>query len=499
MTTTTATAITNTTVPTLECDTQLGVIPEPRSVQWGNHKLHLHHGEQAVVIDHSGSRRLAPAVARLRGDLDQYRVAGQPASHPLVTVSCRDGNHPSEEGYGLRVTETGITIEGNSVAGCFYGIQTLRQMLRLAKEDCAGGPLSLPGVVIEDAPRYAWRGMMVDSARNYQPLEFLKSLVDRLAHYKFNVMHWHLVDDQGWRLEIKSHPRLTAEASYWSMGDRSRGGYYTQAEIRELVAYAAQRFVRIVPEIEMPGHCTAVLTVYPELSCTGGPFALAGIQCIEHDIFCAGNDAVFRFLEDVLDEVVELFPDPYIHIGGDEAPKERWMACPRCQNRLRREGLADEDALQGWFIGQIHRYLKARDRRIIGWDDLGTKNLPADVAFQWWRNRTPDAWRWPSQWAAKGHQAIFSPTSHCYLDYSEDVISVAKLLTLQLTADHALIAPEQAHRLFLGGECNVWTEKIPWEAFNSRVFPRAYAFIEALWRANEQVDPEMFARRVRRH
>ncbi|HEX7008475.1 MAG TPA: beta-N-acetylhexosaminidase [Phycisphaeraceae bacterium] len=485
---------------------ELDVIPSPRRVDFGGTPLVLTPEVGCALHDLTGSERLAPAVSDLAESLQRIaRIVDASASdgqnRPQITIRLQpDPNaKPDDESYQLQVSSHGATIVAPREAGCFYGIQTLRQMLRLASPEASHAAVTLPGVTIHDAPRYAWRGMMVDSARNYQPLSFLKQLIDKLSHYKFNVMHWHLVDDQAWRLEVKSHPRLTAEASRVSMGDESRGGCYTQQEIRELVRYAWHRFIRIVPEIEMPGHCMSALTVYPHLSCTGGPFTLPGVQCICPDIYCAGNDEVFAFIEDVLNEVIDLFPDPFIHIGGDEAPKDRWAACPRCRQRMRQEGLADEGQLQAWFIARMHRYLKSRGRRIIAWDDLGDKDLPSDVVFQWWRNRTPDAWRWPSRWASRGHATIFSPTSHCYLDYSEDLISLPQALTLSLAADHDLISPERADALFLGGECNVWTEKIPWERFLSRAFPRAYAIIEALWRADDRPNAERFIQRVSRH
>ena len=235
-------------------------------------------------------------------------------------------------------------------------------------------------MTIEDYPRFAWRGMMLDTARHFMPKEFVKKFIDVLALHKLNTFHWHLNNDQGWRIEIKKYPELT-EISSWRketvIGRNTQqydgtphGGFYTQDEIREIVAYAQQRFITVVPEIEMPGHCVAVLAAFSELSCTGGPFEVQTRWGIFSDVYCAGNDQVFAFLEDVLAETMELFPSEYIHIGGDECPKTRWKACPKCQARIKKEGLADEHELQSYFVHRIEKYLNAHGRRIIGWDEI---------------------------------------------------------------------------------------------------------------------------------
>lgn len=483
----------------------LDIIPSPRYVHLTSDTLTLDTNCSVQIVNRTNDSKLDCGLNMLVNDLNGFANVSCDNKHInttrqiqiVIEILNEDCLAKQEEGYQLQIHTDGISIRACDVAGCFYGIQSLRQLLRLA--DRNGTQLLLPCALIEDQPAYAWRGMMVDSARNFQPVTFLKTLIDHLSLYKFNVIHWHLVDDQAWRLEIQSHPLLTQTASNCSMGDHSRGGFYSQQQVRELVAYAADRFIQIIPEIEMPGHCQSVLTVYPHLSCTGGPFDLPTVQCITDDIYCAGNDAVFSFLKDVLNEVVDLFPAPFVHIGGDEAPKDRWEKCPCCRLRMAEAGLEDEADLQGWFIARIHAHLKPLGRRLIAWDDMANRGLPSDVVFQWWRNRTPDAWRWPSQWAARGHASVFSPTSHCYLDYSEEKISVAKTLTLDLLPDTQLITQQRADELFMGGECNVWTEKIPWEKFFDHAFPRAYAFIEALWRADAQSDADQLIRRIRRH
>lgn len=480
---------------------RLSVIPAPRKVRFTGESLRLAGSISLVnVTDASG---LKTGIDQLRSALQEVTdkpvmVSTQHKSEHLIIRIKIDMNKVQDaQGYLLDIEPDGIHLTGNDAAGCFYGIQTLTQMIRT---QVAEGECELPCVQVKDSPRFVWRGMLVDSARHFQSIAFLKKLIDKLANYKFNIMHWHLVEDQAWRLELRSHPRLVEEASFHSMGDSSRGGFYTQDEIRELVAYADQRFIQIVPEIEMPGHCLSVLTVYPELSCTGKTFTLPERQDIYKDVYCAGNDAVFTFLQEVLDEVMDLFPSPYIHIGGDEVPKKRWEVCPRCQQRMREEGLADENELQSWFITRMHEYLSGFGRRIIGWDELGREgDLPLDVVIQWWRNRQDDAWTWPSQWVARGHQAIFSPTTHCYLDYPLEQISTEKALGLRLKHDPSLITLNQARKHFLGGECLVWTEQITWERFNKMAFPRALAFSEAIWTHEEEPDWPCFKERLAKH
>ena len=314
----------------------------------------------------------------------------------------------------LLVTDVGVTVTAAAPAGLFRGLEALRQLALVA----AAGDGSLPTGRIELAPRFRWRGMLLDSGRHLQEVGAIKQVIDQLALYGFNVLHWHLTEDQGWRLEVPSRPELTAVGAWRVEPDGKRyGGFYTADQVREVVAYAAARFVTVVPEIEMPGHAKAALAAYPELSCTGGPFAVETQWGIHEDVFCAGNDEVFALLADVFDEVVALFPSAYVHIGGDEVPKDRWLGCPRCQARLAAEGLPDVHALQSWFVRRAGRLLSDRGRRFIGWDEILEGGLPAGATVQSWRGIAGAVAA-----AEAGHDAVVSPTSHAYFDYDPGLL-----------------------------------------------------------------------------
>ena len=323
------------------------------------------------------------------------------------------GNTSDDEQYELTVHGSGIRVAAFSMAGLYRGSRTLVQLLEQSR---AAG--TLPCLTIRDAPRFSWRGMHLDVVRHFFPVEFIKKYIDLLARYKMNSFHWHLTDDQGWRVEIKKHPRLTSVGGWRNgsqVGPYARlefdtiryGGYYTHDEIREVVTYAAARHINVVPEIEMPGHAMAALAAYPHLGCTGGPYAVQRGWGVFDDVFCAGNDSVFSMLTDVLSEVMELFPGPYIHIGGDECPKVRWKECPKCQARMKYEGLPDEHALQSYFIRRMEEYVNSRGRTIIGWDEIMEGGLAPNAAVMSWRGTEGGIAA-----ARNGHKAVMSPGSH---------------------------------------------------------------------------------------
>jgi hexosaminidase len=331
-------------------------------------------------------------------------------------------------------------------------------------------------------------------------VEFVKKHLDTLAFHKMNVFHWHLTEDQGWRIEIRRHPEL-ADLGAWRTGtlvgrfsgegprefDGVRhGGFYTQEQVKDVVAYAAQRHVTVVPEIEMPGHAQAALAAHPELSCTGGPFEVSRTWGIHGDVFCAGNDAVFALIEDVIDEVVALFPGPFLHIGGDECPKARWKACPKCQARIRAEGLANEDALQSWFVRRIERMVNARGKRLVGWDEILEGGLAPNATVMSWRGVEGGI-----EAARLGHDVVMSPTTHCYLDYqqaedpSTEPAAFDAYLPLEKVYSYEPVPPElspEQGRHVLGVQGNLWTEYIatPQQA-EYMLWPRACALAEAGW------------------
>ncbi len=418
-------------------------------------------------------------------------VSEEGSCAPGVILLTTNGADPAlgEEGYELSVTPQGVTLRAPKPAGLFYGVQTLRQLL-------LPGGKSFPVVEIEDQPRFAWRGLMLDVCRHYFPLEFVLRLIDAMALHKLNVLHWHLTDDQGWRIEIKRYPRLAEVGSRRSASpfpaDRHSqdgvpyGGFFTQEQVKQVVAYAAERFIRVVPEIEMPGHAMGALASYPELGCTGGPYQVRTFWGIEKDVFCAGNEQVYTFLENVLDEVLDLFPSQFIHIGGDECPKERWETCPKCQEAIQKNGLQDPHELQSHFVRRIEAYLNRKGRRLIGWDEILEGGLAPNATVMSWRGISGGI-----QAAKEGHDVVMTPNSHCYLDYYQaedrdaEPPAIGGFLPLETAyafdpVPEGFSAEEAAH--ILGGQGNLWTEYIPDEAQASyMLFPRATALAEVFW------------------
>jgi len=409
----------------------------------------------------------------------------------------------TDEGYFLQVT-AGVWLHAPP-SGLFHGVQTLRQLLTRGAD---AAPWQLPALAIRDRPRYSWRGMLLDCGRHFMSKDFVKRYIDLLAYHKMNVLHWHLTEDQGWRIEIKKYPKLT-EIGAWRQATREDeqprdatgryGGFYTQDDIREIVAYAQSRYVTIVPEIEMPGHSLAALASYPELSCTGGPFKVGTDWGVFDDVYCAGSDRTFEFLQDVLTEVLDLFPSEFIHIGGDEVPKTRWKACPKCRARIKAEGLKDENELQSYFIRRIEKFLNSQGRRLVGWDEILEGGLAANATVQSWRGM-----QGAIAAATTGHDVISSPTSHCYLDYPQfanpampgwmAVTTLDKTYSFEPTP--AELTAQQARHV-LGAEGNMWTERAPQDRVDHMVFPRLCALAEVTWSGRSQWND--FATRMKTH
>jgi hexosaminidase len=323
-------------------------------------------------------------------------------------------------------------------------------------------------------------------------VDFIKRYIDLLSFHKFNRFHWHLTEDQGWRLEIEKYPRLMEIGAWRDQPDGTRyGGYYTKAEVHEVVEYARERHVVIVPEIEMPGHALAALASYPELSCSGGPFAVTANWGIFEDVFCAGKDSTFSFLEDVLTEVIELFPDEYVHIGGDECPKSRWKSCAHCQQRMADEGLKDEDALQSYFVRWVADFLRRKGRKAIGWDEIVDGGLTSGTVVQSWRGVDGAV-----EAAKLGYDTILSPASHCYLDYDLHTIDLKKVYSFDPVPTG--LSEGKRHHV-LGGECSMWTERAPQDVVDRKAFPRLVAMAECLWSQLETKDFSDFRYRLQHH
>lgn len=451
--------------------------------------------------------------------LPVYSGNGVPVDARRIIMIMRSPIRENDEGYRLSIRSEGILISSATEQGVFYALQTLRQIMRLDAVPDAGDSerrWSVPIADIIDYPSFSYRGLHLDVCRHFMPIDFVKKYIDLMAYYKFNRFHWHLTEDQGWRIDIKKYPRLR-EVSAWRDAtligrprdenvqyDSTRhGGYYTQEEIKEVVAFAADRGITIIPEIEMPGHALAALAAYPELGCTKGPYNVVGTWGVFDDVFCAGREETFTFLQGVLDEVLECFPSPYIHIGGDECPKTRWKACPDCQHRMKTEGLRDEHELQSYFVQRMEKYLNEKGRTIIGWDEILEGGLAPNATVMSWRGKDGAIAA-----AQAGHQAIMTPVSHCYFDYYQDdpasqPLSIGGLITLEKVYSFDPIPSEltaEEARFILGGQANLWTEYIPTTAHAEYMaYPRAIAMAEVLWTPREQRSWESFTERLARH
>lgn len=416
---------------------------------------------------------------------------------------------PQTEGYSLQITKDHITLIGHDVAGIIHGIQTLRQLW----QSTTGNALTIPGYTITDYPRFGYRGMALDVSRHLFPISFIKKYIDLLALYKFNTFHWHLTDDQGWRIEIKQYSKLQSVAAWRKqtlIGHKKEtphrfdgkpyGGYYTQEEIKEVVRYATERGVTIIPEIEMPGHALAVLTAYPALGCTGGPYETATFWGIFDDVFCAGNDSTFTFLQQVLDEVMQLFPSRYIHIGGDECPKTKWKVCAKCQQRMQVLSLKDEHALQSYFVQRIEKYINSKGRVIIGWDEILEGGLAPNATVMSWRGEEGGIAA-----AQQKHPVIMTPESHLYFDYyqsrnSAEPVAAGHYTPLNKVYNYqpAASLPDSLLSFVTGVEGQAWSEYYTDTTQAAyMIFPRALALAELAWTPAAARNYDHFLQRLR--
>lgn len=429
-------------------------------------------------------------------------------------IFTNDENIAHEEGYTLDIQSDAITISAKTQAGAFYAVQSLRQLL---PENFENGTypaksVAVATMTIEDYPAFAYRGMHLDVCRHFFPVDFVKKYIDYLALLKMNTFHWHLTEDQGWRIEIKKYPELQNVAAWRDetlIGhynevpqrfDGTRyGGYYTQEEAREIVAYAAARHITVIPEIEMPGHAQAAIAAYPHLGCTGENPGVATLWGIFDDIFCP-KEETFTFLEGVLDEILDIFPGTYIHIGGDEAPKTHWKNCSNCQAVIEREGLKDEDELQSYFITRIEKYLNSKGRQIIGWDEILEGGLAPNATVMSWRGTAGAV-----EAAKKGHKVVMTPNSHCYFDYyqsenEDEPLAIGGFVPLEKVYHFNPIPEgltEEEASFVLGAQGNLWTEYIPdGKQVEYMIFPRITALSESVWTHAPEKDYLDFVRRL---
>lgn len=398
-------------------------------------------------------------------------------------------NEISDEAYTISVNTKQIIISASRDVGLFRGIQTLLQLIPVPTSDTK---IIIPCCDISDSPRFSWRGLNLDCGRHFMTKDFIKRYIDILAHYKFNIFHWHLTEDQGWRIEIKKYPKLTSVGAWRKEVDGTvYGGFYSQEDIKEIVNYAKSRFITIVPEIEMPGHCLASLASYPENSCTGGPFEVGTQWGVMKDVYCAGNDSTFIFLQNILDEVTELFPGEYIHIGGDEVPKDGWKACSKCQLRIKEEGLKDEKELQTYFIKRISNYLAIKEKKIIGWDEILEGGLAPGATVQSW-----NSFNGAVEAARQKHYSISSPASHTYLNVDADNLEMRACYSFDPVPQELT---REESKYVMGSEANMWTEHAPQETIDSKLFPRLLALAEVFWTNKENKNYDEFHSRITNH
>lgn len=412
----------------------------------------------------------------------------------------------SKEGYVITVDKKGVVIEGATAAGVFYGVQTLRKSIPVDKSLTE---VTLPAVMLKDAPRFGYRGVMLDCARHYFPVKFVKQFIDLIAMHNMNVFHWHLTDDQGWRIEVKKYPGLDKIGSVREktvlghnsdvFDDTPYGGYYTQEEAREIVKYAADRFITVIPEIDMPGHMIAALAAYPDMGCTGGPYKVSPIWGIMPDVLCLGNEKTYQFCEDVLSEMMDIFPSEYIHLGGDETPNVRWKECPKCKALMAKENLTP-GKLQGYFTNRIEKFVNSKGRRIIGWDEILDGDINQSATIMSWRGTAPGA-----RGAKMGHDVIMSPSSHVYFDYYqtrqgesqwEEPLLIGGNLPIERTYSLEPVpegADAETASHIIGVQGNLWTEYIAGPSLAEyQVLPRMGALSEVQWRPQGQKDFENY-------
>ncbi len=475
------------------------VIPAPASFTEQPGEYRLTSGATFSLTGAAREGELAQYIASLPFALKEAPRGG------ALTLRIDPRRVAAEEGYTLEVTPRRINVEARSEAGAFYALQTLLQLAGKQTD----GSWRIPCCRVEDAPRFPYRGIMLDVSRNFQSKEFVLKQLDAMAHFKFNRLHFHLTDGAGWRLEIKRYPRLTEFAAWrpyrtwldWWSADRhyceasdpqAHGSFYTQEDIREIVEHARRLHITVIPEIEMPGHSEEVLAAYPELSCAGKPYV--------NSEFCPGNEQTFEFLEGVLTEVMELFPSEYIHIGGDEAGKGAWKNCPKCQARMKAEGIADVDGLQSYLVHRIERFLNDHGRRLLGWDEILDGGLAPNATVMSWRGAEGGL-----KAIRAGHDAIMTPGEYCYLDYAQDApftqpLSIGGYTPLRKVYSFEMsfpeLTPEEQARL-LGVQANLWTEYIPTpEHVEYMLYPRVLAIAEAGWSLPERRDYDDFRRRA---
>ena len=492
------------------------IIPQPKEVQLNNEEKPFELGPKTIVYYESGLQREAQFMVEYVNDIMGYAMKmeeyqSQPDGIVLKVVP---EDFDQAEAYEINITPKQVTIKGADASGVFYGIQTLRKSLPISQLSTSNS--QLPCGTIKDYPNFAYRGMHLDPCRHFIPLDSVKVYIDMLAMHNMNQFHFHLSDDQGWRMEIKKYPELTEIGAYrngtvighnGNLYDTIRhGGFYTQDELHDLIKYAAERHINIIPEIDLPGHMQAALACYPQLGCTGGPYEVWKRWGVSEEVLCAGNEETMQFVEDVLNEVMDVFPSPYIHIGGDECPKVRWEKCPKCQAKIKELGIkkddkySAEDYLQSYVMNRMAKVVEARGRRVIGWDEILDGNVSETAIIMSWRGTEGGI-----EAARKGHDVIMAPSSHLYFDYyqSEDIASEPSCIGGYLPVERVYefqplseeLTPEQQKHI-IGVQANIWTEYIAhfWHV-QYMALPRMEALTEIQWNNPKERDFEVLVER----
>lgn len=493
----------------------IGIIPLPSTYELKPGTFYIT-GQSSIGIDKSD-----PEMTALANYFNEEISDATGFSLPVNnsgTIIFQLGEHKElgEEGYQLSISSDQLILSAYKHHGIFNGIQSVLQLLPpeiKSKTVQADATWSINCIEVTDKPQFAWRGLMLDVSRHFFTKQEVKKFIDQMAEYKYNVFHWHLTDDQGWRLEVKSLPRLTAigawraprVGNWWEREPQlptdslSYGGYYTTEDIREIVEYAQQRYVTIVPEIDIPGHSMAALSAYPEISCTGGPFHVnvgnTFYTKIENSL-CAGNEQTFEVLDSVFAEVARLFPSPYIHIGGDECYKGFWEKCPKCKMRMQKEHLKNLEELQSYFVKRVAAMVQKRGKQVIGWDEILEGGLAPEAIVMSWRGMKGGI-----EAAKQGHSVIMTPTDHCYLDFYQGDPTVEpntySMLRLQDCYKYQLIPDSVDASLIMGGQGNLWTESVPhYRQVEYMIWPRALAISETLWTDARLRNWKFFVNRV---
>ena len=499
-------------------ETMDSIIPQPVHVEQA--KGHFQFSDNTSILYSEENDSLRTSVELFLDEIDKHHGIrpGSDLDNPMqnrITINVDFSMDLPEEGYVLKINRQRIKLSAASYSGVFYGLQSLAQLIHLNAEE-GREKVALPVILIKDHPRFSWRGMHLDVCRHFIPVEDVKKYLDYMALYKFNKFHWHLTEDQGWRIEIKKYPKLT-EIGAWrdetmvghysdeprTYDNTRHGGFYTHEDIREIVQYAADRHIEVIPEIEMPGHARAAIASYPWLGVTGEEIDVMKEWGISPYIY-KPSEETFTFLKDVLTEVIELFPSEYVHIGGDEAIKDQWKESEEVQQLIRELGLEDEHELQSWFVQRIEKFLNKNGKKLIGWDEILEGGLAPNATVMSWRGEKGGIAA-----AKMGHDVVMSPTSHSYFDYyqskpeEEEPLAIGGYLPIDTVYSYdpvPEVLDEQEAKHILGAQANVWTEYMPdFNQVEYMIFPRMLAMSEVTWTVTKNKNKEDFYKDVNNH